>query len=48
MFKKVSFLKLGGRDVKDGRAQTSFAPIGGVMHRVNLKNAEIYIDTVSE
>ena len=41
MFKKVSFLKLRG-------AQTSFAPIGGVMHRVNLKNAEIYIDTVSE
>lgn len=45
MFKKMSFLKLlGGGE----GAQTCFAPIGGVMRRVNLKNAEIYIDTVSE
>ena len=48
MFKKVSFLKLGGRDVRDGRAQTSFAPIGGAMCRVYSKKAKIYIDTVSE
>ena len=48
MFKKVSFLKLRGRDVRDGRAQTSFAPIGGVTHRVNSEKAKIYIDTVSE
>ena len=41
MFKKVSFLKLRG-------AQTSFAPIGGVTHRVNSEKAKIYIDTVSE
>ena len=48
MFKKVSFLKLGGRDVRDGRAQISFVPIGGAMRRVNSEKAEIYIDTVSE
>ena len=48
MFKKVSFLKSRGRDVRDGRAQTSFASIGGVTRRVNSKKAKIYIDTVSE
>ena len=48
MFKKVSFLKLRGRDVRDGRAQTSFAPVGGVTRRVNSEKAKIYIDTVSE
>ena len=36
MFKKVSFLKLlgGGEGV-----QTSFAPIGGAMRRVNSEKA---------
>ena len=32
MFKKVSFLKLRG-------AQTSFAPIGGAMRRMNSEKA---------
>ena len=47
MFKKVSFLKLRGRDVRDGRADLLFR-IGGVTRSKKKKKAKIYIDTVSE